>query len=95
MKSLAQEVAARGVTVNIVAPGRIDTNRVRALDESRARAAGISYDDHRGKAEASLPMGRYGAPADIGSLVAFLASDAADYITGQSILVDGGMLSSL
>ena len=83
------------MTVNIVSPGRIDTDRVRTLDESRARARGVSYEEFRQQYERSLPMGRYGQPKDIGELAAFLASDEAGYITGQSILVDGGMVSSL
>lgn len=95
VKSLAQEVAGNGVTVNIVSPGRIDTDRVRTLDESRARARGVSYEEFRHEYERSLPIGRYGQPRDIGALAAFLASDEAGYITGQSILVDGGMISSL
>src|SRR5579884_959335 len=95
VKSLAQEVAGNGVTVNIVSPGRIDTDRVRTLDESRARARGVTYEEFRREYERSLPVGRYGQPRDLGQLAAFLASDVAAYITGQSILVDGGMVSSL
>ena len=95
VKSLAQEVARQGVTVNIVSPGRIDTDRVRTLDESRARANNVTYEEFRSSNERSIPAGRYGEPAELGALVAFLASDAAAYITGQSILIDGGMVSAL
>jgi 3-oxoacyl-[acyl-carrier protein] reductase len=95
VKTLAREVAGDGITVNLVSPGRIDTDRVRSLDERRAAARGIPYEQARAESEHSLPMGRYGDPADLGALVDFLASEAAGYITGQSILVDGGMVSAL
>lgn len=95
VKSLAQEVAPDGVTVNMVSPGRIETDRLRALDESRARTQGVPYDQLRMASQQAIPAQRYGQPAELGSLVAFLASDAAEYITGQSILVDGGLVSAL
>lgn len=95
VKTLAREVAPHGISVNIVSPGRIDTDRVRALDENRARARGISVEEARAAAEQTIPAGRYGKPEDLAALVAFLASGAAGYITGQSILVDGGMVSAL
>ena len=79
-KSLAKELASRGVTVNAVAPGFIETDMTAALSES-ARAA----------AQESIPMNRLGAPEDVAKAVAFLASDAAAYITGQVLAVDGGM----
>jgi 3-oxoacyl-[acyl-carrier protein] reductase len=95
VKTLAQELAPQGITVNIVSPGRVDTDRVRSLDENRAREHAIPYEEVRRQSERSIPMGRYGEPKDVGELVAFLAGEAAGYITGQSILVDGGMLTSL
>ena len=79
-KSLAKELASRGVTVNAVAPGFIETDMTAALPES-ARAA----------AQGSIPMGRLGAPEDVARAVAFLAGDEAAYITGQVLAVDGGM----
>jgi 3-oxoacyl-[acyl-carrier protein] reductase len=93
--SLAQEVAREGVTVNLVAPGRIDTDRVRQLDEARADRAGLDYATFREGAERAIPAGRYGTPSEVGSLVAFLSSDAAAYITGQTLLVDGGLIPFL
>jgi 3-oxoacyl-[acyl-carrier protein] reductase len=79
-KALAREVAARGITVNAVAPGLIDTDMTRALSESvRAEWA------------ARVPLGRLGSPDDVAWTVAFLASDEASYITGQVIAVNGGM----
>lgn len=79
-KSLAQEVASRGITVNVVAPGMIDTDMTAALDD-RAREA----------LRARIPVGRLGAPEEIGAAVCFLASDEASYITGQVLSVNGGM----
>lgn len=79
-KSLAKELASRGVTVNAVAPGFIDTDMTAAMPEA-AKTATL----------ASIPMQRLGAPEDIAKAVAFLASDGAAYITGQVIAVDGGM----
>jgi 3-oxoacyl-[acyl-carrier protein] reductase len=93
--ALAQEVAGSGVTVNLIAPGRIDTDRVRTLDESRAAHAGVDYESFRAQAENSIPARRYGDPAEVGGLVAFLASDAAAYITGQTLLIDGGLIPRL
>jgi len=95
VKTLAREVAADGITVNMVSPGRIDTDRVRGLDATRARADGVPYDQYRAAYERTIPARRYGAPRDLGALVAFLASDAAGYVTGQNILVDGGMVPAL
>jgi 3-oxoacyl-[acyl-carrier protein] reductase len=79
-KSLAREVGSRSITVNAVAPGLIDTDMTRALNEEQ-RAALI----------ASIPLGRLGAPAEIAGVVAFLASPAAAFITGETIHVNGGM----
>ena len=79
-KSLAQEVGSRGVTVNAVAPGFIDTDMTRELpDAQRELLLG------------SIPLGRLGRPEEIASVVAFLVSDAAAYITGETLHVNGGM----
>ena len=79
-KSLAQEVASRGITVNAVAPGFIDTDMTRALS-----------DEQRTALLARIPMGRLGAATDIAATVLFLCSDSAGYITGETLHVNGGM----
>lgn len=79
-RCLAKELAARNVTVNAVAPGYIETDMTAALPE-KVRTAALSQ----------IPLGRMGRPEDIAEAVAFLASDRAAYITGQTIQVDGGM----
>ncbi|HTV95333.1 MAG TPA: 3-oxoacyl-ACP reductase FabG [Steroidobacteraceae bacterium] len=79
-KSLAREVGSRNITVNVVAPGFIDTDMTRALSEEQR--AGLS---------SQIPLGRLGTPADIAAAVAFLASAEAAYITGETLHVNGGM----
>ena len=80
-KALAREVASRSVTVNAVAPGFISTDMTAALT-----------DEVKNKLHAKIPLGRTGAPEDVASTVAFLASAEAAYITGQVICVDGGIV---
>jgi len=82
-KSLAREVGSRGITVNVVAPGFIDTDMTRALTE-----------DQRKSLEGTIALGRLGEASDIAHAVAFLASPAASYITGETLHVNGGMYMS-
>jgi len=79
-RSLAQEVGSRGITVNAVAPGMIDTDMTRELPDAQRTAL-----------LASIPLGRLGQPEEIAAVVAFLASDAGGYVTGETIHVNGGM----
>ncbi|HEY8345740.1 MAG TPA: SDR family oxidoreductase [Symbiobacteriaceae bacterium] len=95
MKTLSAEVARDGITVNCVAPGRIDTERVRSLDENTARRTGKDPAQVRAETAAQIPAGRYGTPEEFGNAVAFLCSQAASYITGVTLLVDGGAVNTL
>jgi 3-oxoacyl-[acyl-carrier protein] reductase len=94
-KTLAAEVAASGVTVNMVLPGRIATDRVRELDEGKARRSNASLDEVEAESRATIPIGRYGRPEEFAAVVAFLASRQASYVTGSMIRADGGLLRSL
>jgi 3-oxoacyl-[acyl-carrier protein] reductase len=94
-KTLALELAASNIRVNQIVPGRIDTDRVRQLDEINAKKQSISTDEARSKAIAAIPMGRYGQPEEFGRVAAFLLSDAASYMTGATVQVDGGLIRSV
>lgn len=89
-KTLSQEFAPYGITVNNVAPGSFDTDRLKSLHTRVAQASGISFEEARKQAEARIPLGRLGRPEELANAMVFLASEAASYITGQTILVDGG-----
>jgi 3-oxoacyl-[acyl-carrier protein] reductase len=89
-KTLADQVAGDGITVNTLAPGRIKTERTVQLDEDTARRTGKSPDEIVRERLAAIPIGRYGEPAEFGAAAAFLASEQASYITGVTLLVDGG-----
>jgi 3-oxoacyl-[acyl-carrier protein] reductase len=94
-KTLSLELAPDKIRVNTLIPGRIDTDRVRWLDEVNAKKNGISVADVQARALASIPIGRYGEPDDFGRTAAFLLSDAASYITGAAVQVDGGLIKGL
>lgn len=95
VKTLSKELGPSGIRALCVAPGRIYTPRVQALDEHRAAAAGRDVADVRAESEAGIPLGRYGDPREFGDVVAFLASERASYVTGVNLLVDGGALSGI
>ena len=94
-RTLANEVAADGITVNNVLPGYTRTERLDDLAKMMAEKQGISPSEFRGKWEKEIPMGRLGEPREFAAVVAFLASERASYITGTSIQVDGGWIRSL
>jgi 3-oxoacyl-[acyl-carrier protein] reductase len=94
-RTLANEVARYGITVNNLLPGYTRTERVEQLNAATAAREGITVDDVSRRIESQIPMRRLGEPHEFAALAAFLASEQAAYITGQSIAVDGGWIRSL
>lgn len=94
-KTLSQQVAAEGITINNVAPGYTRTDRVAELAESRAEEQGKDVEEVLSEQAAAYPMQRMGEPQELAALVAFLASERASYITGTTIQVDGGYVEGL
>ncbi|QSO46883.1 SDR family oxidoreductase [Alicyclobacillus mengziensis] len=95
LKTLALQVAQENIAVLNFAPGRINTDRVKWLDEQRASREGKAAFEVAKEEAASIPMGRYGEPEEVGRLVTMLLSSANSYMTGQTILADGGVISAL
>ena len=95
MKTAARAVAADGVTINGVIPGRLSTPRVASLDAGRAASTGQSIDAVLAGHIATIPAGRYGRPEELAALVAFLCSEQAGYVTGTFTAVDGGLIAGL
>lgn len=95
VKSLSNELAAQNIRVNNLVPGRIDTDRVKALDQNISEKSGATVQQVKEKFEASIPLGRYGTVEEFGKAGAFLLSPAASYITGVSLAVDGGILKTV
>ena len=94
-KSLSFELAPDGILINTLGPGRISTERSASIDASQAETLGVPVEEVRGRVEAQIPLGRYGTPEELARVAAFLASPANGYVTGQAILVDGGMVKAL
>jgi 3-oxoacyl-[acyl-carrier protein] reductase len=93
IKSLVGEIAP--IRINGIAPGRVDTGRSRELDQARASQTGESVEKIRAEMQARIPLGRYGQPAEVGRVGAFLLSEAASYVNGVIVGVDGGMIRGL
>jgi 3-oxoacyl-[acyl-carrier protein] reductase len=94
-KTLSLELATDRIRVNTLVPGRIETDRLRYLDELNARRDNVPVDEHRRRTIATVPLGRYGAPEEFGRVAAFLLSDAAAYVTGANVQVDGGLIKGI
>jgi 3-oxoacyl-[acyl-carrier protein] reductase len=91
-KTLALELASSNIRVNQIVPGRIDTDRVRQLDQINGQRQGISAAQAKAKSVTTIPLGRYGEPEEFGRVAAFLLSGAAAYVTGATVQVDGGLI---
>ncbi|MCX2731920.1 SDR family oxidoreductase [Saccharopolyspora sp. NFXS83] len=92
LKTLAGEVAADGVTVNMVLPGRIETERLNSLNAAMAERRGVAEDEVRDASRADIPAGRFGTPEEYAAAVVFLAGAQASYITGEQLRCDGGLI---
>jgi len=96
LKTLATELGPDGIRVNAIQPGRISTERITELDTDTAKREGITIEKVRERFEkGAIPLGRYGTPAEFAAAAVFLASPRASFITGVSLQVDGGMLTSM
>ena len=95
IKTLSKEVAPLNITANTLAPGYIMTERVKSLLENQAGKEGISYNEALKQLHEKIPAKAIGKPEDFGALCAFLASEQAAYITGETFLIDGGMYSGM
>jgi 3-oxoacyl-[acyl-carrier protein] reductase len=94
-KTLSTELGRFGIRFVCVAPGRVETERVNHLDRVNAERRGRALADIRAESEASIPLGRYGTPEEFANVVAFLCSPRSSYITGTSVLVDGGKVTAV
>lgn len=94
-KSLSNEIAADGITVNILAPGRVATDRTQALDENAAKRQGKTVEEVRTASHATIPARRYGKVEEFGAVAAFLVSEPASYVTGSIVRCDGGSIRSV
>lgn len=95
LKTLASEVAAQGITVNSLLPGRIATPRARQILEATAARSGIPFADVEQSSTSEIPAGRYGEPDEFGAVAAFLCSVRASYVTGAALRCDGGLVPTL
>jgi 3-oxoacyl-[acyl-carrier protein] reductase len=95
VKTLARELGPDKILLNVIAPGRIQTERIEELDNATATRRSVPLEQVKKESVGSIPLGRLGTPEEFANLVVFLASDAARYISGQAITVDGGAMTAL
>lgn len=94
-KTVSREVARDGITANVLAPGRILTDRVRSIDSNQAKREGKTVEEVATASQAAIPAGRYGDPQEFADVAVFLASANASYVTGSVIRVDGGVIPNV
>lgn len=94
-KTLARELGREGITANIVVPGSIMTDRIRVLNEDKAKREGRPLEEIMRETAEAIPMGRHGRPEEYADVVTFLASERASYITGSVIRIDGGSIANV
>jgi 3-oxoacyl-[acyl-carrier protein] reductase len=94
-KSLSNDLAGSGITVNMLLPGRIHTTRIDELDQTVADNTGQTLESVRQASKAIIPVGRYGRVEEFADTAAFICSDCAGYITGSLIRCDGGLIKSV
>lgn len=94
-KSLATELGKDKILVNTLGPGRIGTDRLTELDQIGANKVGLTLEEVRASKASSIPLGRYGKPEEFANIAVFLCSQANTYMTGQALLVDGGLIRAL
>ena len=94
-KSLSQQLAAEGIRVNNLVPGAINTDRLRGLMQTQADRTGVPFEEVSKSRAATVPLGRFGEASEFGQAGAFLLSDAAAYITGETLVVDGGAMKTV
>lgn len=95
VKTLATELAPHGIRINNIVPGRINTERVQALDKTWSEQLGESLERYKKEQQRSIPLGRYGTVDEFGAAGAFLLSDRSSYITGTTLVVDGGKMRTV
>ncbi|KAB3539523.1 SDR family oxidoreductase [Bacillus sp. FSL R5-0654] len=94
-KTAALEFAKDGILINTLAPGKIETDRVKQLEKHRAQRENRTIEEIKAQAERAIPLGRYGQPEEFAAYAMFLLSEANTYMTGQTLIIDGGLTKSL
>jgi 3-oxoacyl-[acyl-carrier protein] reductase len=95
MKSLSNEIAQYNITVNTIIPGRILTDRTGIINTAKAKKYNTTYEEMLNKSAQEIPMKRFGSPDEFASVLAFLVSERASYVTGHMMRVDGGLIKSI